>query len=61
MTSRRIEGMDELVVQADIPRVFGVTVDAVRDLGAAIDGGDLEKVYSISATYAKQQNAAWQQ
>lgn len=43
MTSRRIEGMDELVVQADIPRVFGVTVDAVRDLGAAIDGGDLEK------------------
>ena len=53
MTSRRIEGMDELVVQADIPRVFGVTVDAVRDLGAAIDGGDLEKVYSIFATYAK--------
>ena len=43
MTSRRIEGMDELVVQADIPRVFGVTIDAVRDLGAAIDGGDLEK------------------
>ena len=43
MTSRRIEGMDELVVQAAIPRVFGVTVDAVRDLGAAIDGGDLEK------------------
>jgi len=43
MTSRRIEGMDELVVQADIPRVFGVTVDAVRDLGAAIDGGDLDK------------------
>ncbi len=42
MTSRRIEGMDELVVQADIPRVFGVTVDAVRDSGAAIDGGDLE-------------------
>ncbi|NCV52498.1 MAG: hypothetical protein EBW65_08300, partial [Gammaproteobacteria bacterium] len=43
MTSRRVEGMDELIVQADIPRVFGVTVDAVRDLGAAIDGGDLEK------------------
>lgn len=43
MTSRRIEGMDQLVVQADIPRVFGVTVDAVRDLGAAIDGGNLEK------------------
>jgi uncharacterized lipoprotein len=43
MTSRRVEGMDELVVQAEIPRVFGVTVDAVRDLGAAIDGGDLEK------------------
>ena len=43
MTSRRIEGMDELVVRADIARVFGVTVDAVRDLGAAIDGGDLEK------------------
>ena len=43
MTFRRIEGRDELVVQAAIPRVFGVTVDAVRDLGAAIDGGDLEK------------------
>ena len=43
MTSRRIEGMDELVVQADIPRLFGVMVDAARDLGAAIDGGDLEK------------------
>ena len=43
MTSRRVEGMDELVIQAEIPRVFGVTVDAVRDLGAAIDGGDLEK------------------
>jgi uncharacterized lipoprotein len=43
MTARRIDGMDELVVQAPIPRVFGVTVDAVRDLGAAIDGGDLEK------------------
>ena len=43
MTSRRIEGIDELVVQAGIPRVFGVTVDAVRDLGAAIDGGNLEK------------------
>jgi uncharacterized lipoprotein len=43
MSSRRVEGMDELVVTAEIPRVFGVTVDAVRDLGAAIDGGDLEK------------------
>ena len=43
MFSRRVEGMDELVVTAEIPRVFGVTVDAVRDLGAAIDGGDLEK------------------
>jgi len=43
MTARRVEGMAELIVQADIPRVFGVTVDAVRDLGAAIDGGDLEK------------------
>ena len=43
MSSRRVEGMDELVVRAVIPRVFGVTVDAVRDLGAAIDGGDLEK------------------
>ena len=43
MSSRRVEGMDELVIQAEIPRVFGVTVDAVRDLGAAIDGGDLEK------------------
>ena len=43
MTSRRVKGMDELIVQAEIPRVFGVTVDAVRDLGAAIDGGDLEK------------------
>ncbi len=43
MTSRRIEGKDELVVQADIPRVFGVTVDAVSDLGAVIDGGDLAK------------------
>jgi uncharacterized lipoprotein len=43
MSSRRVEGMNELVVTAEIPRVFGVTVDAVRDLGAAIDGGDLEK------------------
>jgi uncharacterized lipoprotein len=43
MSSRRVEGMNELVVTAEIPRVYGVTVDAVRDLGAAIDGGDLEK------------------
>jgi uncharacterized lipoprotein len=43
MSSRRVEGMDELVVTAEIPRVFRVTVDAVRDLGAVIDGGDLEK------------------
>ncbi|NBR75312.1 MAG: hypothetical protein EBT74_05295 [Gammaproteobacteria bacterium] len=43
MTSRRVDGMDELIIAAEIPRVFGVTVDAVRDLGAAIDGGDLEK------------------
>jgi uncharacterized lipoprotein len=43
MTSRRVNGMDELIVQAEIPRVYGVAVDAVRDLGAAIDGGDLEK------------------
>ncbi len=43
MTLRRIEEMDELIIAAEIPRVFGVTVDAVRDLGAAIDGGDLEK------------------
>jgi uncharacterized lipoprotein len=43
MFSRRVEGMDELVIMAEIPRVFGVTVDSVRDLGAAIDGGDLEK------------------
>ena len=43
MSSRRVEGMDELVITAEIPRVFGVIVDLVRDLGAAIDGGDLEK------------------
>jgi len=35
--------MDQLQIDAPVARVFGVTVDAVRDLGAAIDGGDLEK------------------
>jgi uncharacterized lipoprotein len=43
MRSERVEGLDELQIDASIARVFGVTVDAVRDLGAAIDGGDLEK------------------
>ena len=43
MTAERVEGLDELRIDAPIARVFGVTVDAVRDLGAAIDGGDLEK------------------
>lgn len=39
----RVEGLDHMIIDASTPRVFGVTVDAVRDLGAAIDGGDLEK------------------
>jgi hypothetical protein len=43
MRVERVEGLDELSIDASIPRVFGVAVDAVRDLGAAIDGGDLEK------------------
>jgi len=43
MQSERVEGMDQLQIDAPVARVFGVTVDAVRDLGAAIDGGDLEK------------------
>ena len=43
MRLRRAEGLDELVIQADTPRVFGVAVDTLRGLGAAIDGGDLEK------------------
>lgn len=42
MQSERVEGLDALSIDATVPRVFGVTVDAVRDLGAAIDGGDLE-------------------
>ena len=43
MRLRRAEGLDELVIQADTPRVFGVAVDTLRGLGASIDGGDLEK------------------
>jgi len=40
---RHIEGLDELVIQAQIPRVFGVAVEAVKDIGATIDGGDLDQ------------------
>ena len=43
MKLRRIDGVDELFVQAPIPRVFGVTVEAVKDIGATIDDGDLEQ------------------
>lgn len=43
MEYRRIEGIDELIIDAEVDRVFGVTIDAVRDLGAVIDGGDLEQ------------------
>ena len=40
---RHIDGLDELVIQAQIPRVFGVTVEAVKDIGATIDGGDIDQ------------------
>lgn len=43
MKLQRIDDVDELIIQADIPRVFGVTIDAVKDIGATIDGGDLEQ------------------
>ncbi len=43
MKLRRIDGLDELVIQAQIPRVFGVIVEAVKDIGATIDGGDLDQ------------------
>ena len=43
MKLRRVDGMDELFMQAPIARVFGVTVEAVKDIGARIDGGDLEQ------------------
>lgn len=43
MRSERVEGLDALSIDASVTRVFGVTVDAVRDLGAAIDGGDLSQ------------------
>ena len=33
-----MRGLDELVIQADTPRVFGVAVDTLRGLGASIDG-----------------------
>ena len=39
---RHIDGLDELVMQAQIPRVFGVTVEAVN-IGATIDGGDIDQ------------------
>ncbi len=42
MEYRRTEGVDELIIDAEVNRVFGVTIDAVRDLGGAIDGGNLE-------------------
>lgn len=38
-----VQGVDQLVIDAKVNRVFGVAIDAVRDLGAVIDGGDLEK------------------
>ncbi len=43
MTYRQVEGVDMLIVDAEVARVFGVVIDAVRDLGAAVDGSDLEK------------------
>jgi uncharacterized lipoprotein len=43
MRVERVEGLDVLSIDASTPRVFGVAVDAVRDLGAAIDGGDLDQ------------------
>ena len=43
MKLRRVDGVDELFVQAPIARVFGVTVEAVKDIGATIDDGDLEQ------------------
>ena len=43
MNPRSIDGLDELVIQAQIPRVFGVTVEVVKDIGAILDGGDLDQ------------------
>ena len=48
MKLRRVDGMDELFVQAPIARVFGVTVEAVKDIGATIDDGDQGKGFLIS-------------
>ena len=43
MEIQRIDGLDELVIQAQIPRAFGVIVEVVKDIGASIDGGDLDQ------------------
>lgn len=43
MKIRRIEGLDELVIDANISRVFSIIIDIVKDLGAVVTGGDLEK------------------
>ncbi len=43
MEYRRMMGIDELIIDAEVNRVYGVAIDAVRDLGAVVDGGDLEQ------------------
>lgn len=41
MRLERVESLDRLVIDASIPRVFVVVTDALRELGAAVDNGDL--------------------
>ncbi len=43
MRYRQVAGVDMLIVDAEVARVFGVAIDAFRDLGAVVDGSDLEK------------------
>ena len=38
-----VEGIDELVIDANIPRVMAVVVDTIKNLGGAVEGVDLER------------------
>ena len=56
MEYRRTEGVDELIIDAGVNRVFGVTIDAARDFGATIDAGDLEQGL-ITIRYVQKETA----